>query len=181
MENKKKIIIISAVAVAVVATIIGVTVLLVSLYAANDKEPATSTDVVVSDDYAEQDGDAQLSVGSAEGKKGDIVKIPVKISNNPGFMASLMNFKYDTSTLKYIGYEKGDFLKDYEFVDKNGVLKFLGCEDSDINKNGLLFNLKFEILKDSAKAEIKLEIEDMINYDEKSIKTAVENGNITVK
>ncbi len=178
MDKKKKIIIISAISVAVLAVIITAIILLTSFFDFGGKKDDGSN---VSSGYAQQDGDAVFTVGSAEGSKGDIVKVPVKISNNPGFVASLMGFKYDTKILKYIGYEKGEFLEDYEFSDKDGVLKFLGLEDADVSDNGLLFNLKFEIVADSGESDIKLEIEDVINYDEQIIKTAAENGKITVK
>lgn len=179
---KKKIIIISAIAVVVIGAIIGSTVLLVSLFSA-DKNDTSSVEQVDNKDYAEQKGDAKFTVGTASGAKGDIVKIPVSIDNNPGFIASLMNFQYDNTVVKYIGYEKGDFLTDYEFADNNGVLKFLNLEEGneDVKNNGLLFNIKFEILKDSAETDIKLNIEDVINYDEQNIKTAVTNGKITAK
>ncbi len=178
MDKKKKIIIISAISAAVLAVIIAAIILLVSFFDFGGKKP---NDNDVSSGYAQQDGDAVFTVGSAEGAKGDIVKVPVKISNNPGFIASLMSFKYDNKVLEYIGYEKGDFLEDYEFSNKDGVLKFLGLEEEDVSDNGLLFNLKFEIAADSGEFDIKLEIEDVINYDEQIIRTAVENGKITVK
>lgn len=181
---KKKIIIISAIAVVVIGAIIGSTVLLVSLFSAEKNATSSVQEVSGSEDtYAEQKGDAKFTVGTASGAKGDIVKIPVSIDNNPGFIASLMNFQYDNTVVKYIGYEKGDFLTDYEFADNNGVLKFLNLEegDKDVKNNGLLFNIKFEILKDSAETDIKLNIEDVINYDEQNIKTAVTNGKITAK
>ena len=179
MDKKKKIIIISAISVAVLAVIITAIILLSSFFDFSGKKPNDSS--IVNGEYAVQDGDAVFTVGSAEGSKGDIVKIPVKISNNPGFMASLMSFKYDNNVLEYIGYEKGDFLEDYEFSNKEGVLKFLGLEENDVSDNGLLFNLKFEIIADSGKSDIKLEIDDVINYNEQIIKTANENGKITVK
>lgn len=169
---KKKIIIISAIAVAVIGVIVGTIALLVSFFAVDTKDPNVST----------TSNTAVITVGDAEGKKGDTVKIPVDISENGGFMASLLNISYDSSALKYIGYEKGEVLTDYEFSESDGSLKFLGLENEDVTDNGTLFTLKFEILTDSKqKTEIKLDVEDIINYDEESLTTSVENGEVTVK
>lgn len=206
---KKKIIIISAIAIGVAAAIIASVILLVSLFSASkntdlssesslvessaavdvdtsdktDSKPTESKDNTQSSDNQEKDksGIAKVTVGTVSGSKGDIVKVPVKMSGNPGFVAALMSFKYDTSAVKYIGYEKGTFLTDYEFADNNGVLKFLCLENKDVKKNGLLFNIKFEILKDSAESDIKLDIEDIVNYDEESIKFQAESGKIKKK
>ena len=169
---KKKIIIISAIAVAVIGVIVGTIALLVSSFLVDTENPDVSTIT----------GTAVITLGDDEGEKGDTVKIPVDVSENGGFMASLLNFSYDSSALKYIGYEKGDVLTDYEFSEGDGSLKFLGLENEDVTATGTLFTLKFEILTDSKQeTEIKLDVEDIINYDEQSLTTTVENGKVTVK
>ena len=200
---KKKIIIISAIAIVVIAAIIGSIFLLGSLFKDDSgKKPSDGSsegssitasadegngDTASSDktDSADKNSasseKAELSVGKVSGKKGKIVKVPVEISNNPGFMASLLSFKYDNTAIKYVGYEKGNVLTDYEFADKDGVLKFLGLENKDVNKNGLLFNLKFEILKDGADANIELVVEDIVNYDEQSVAATITSGKISEK
>ncbi len=177
--EKKKIIIIASIAVAVLVAI-GAAVFGISSFFKGSNKDDSSSDAIVSGEYAEQDGDAVITIGSVEGKKGDTIVVPVKISNNPGFVASLFSFSYDKDSLEYIGYDKGDFLKDYEFADDKGVLKFLGMEDKDTKTNGLLFNLKFKITaeKDS---EIKLATEEMINFDEQTIKLVSKSGKVKVK
>ena len=126
-------------------------------------------------------GKTKITVGTAETQKGSIVKVPVNISSNPGFMAALFNFKYDAANLKYLGYEKGDVLTDYEFTDDNGTLKFLCCENNDVKKDGLLFNIKFEVLKGSSETDIKLTVEDIVNFNEESVKVTAKSGKITAK
>ena len=180
---KKKIIIISAIAVVVIGAIIGSIFGLSSLFSADKGGNPSEESVLTSanEETDKKDGKTKITVGNAEGKKGSIVKVPVNISGNPGFTAALLNFKYDTSVVKYIGYEKGELLTDYEFADDKGSLKFLCLENKDVNKDGLLFNIKFEILKDSAETDIELSVEDVVNYNEKSVKTASTNGKITSK
>lgn len=216
---KKKIIIISAIAVVLVGAIIGAIFGLSSAFAGdktdkkesskssgsssvvsdeskNENESGDNVEIDISetDSSAEQTtssedknqstdkiGNAKITVGTAEGKKGSIVKVPVEISNNPGFMAAMFNFKYDNTVVKYLGYEKGEVLTDYQFVDDKGTLKFLCLENGDVATNGVLFYVKFEVLKGSAESDIELTVDDVVNYNEKSIKTTAENGKITVK
>ena len=207
---KKKIIIISAIAIVVIGAIIGAIFGLSSAFAgdkgnkssndssqvSNDESsdvkdnveidaPADSdknSSVDKTDSSADKKGtDAKIMVGNAKTKKGSIVKVPVNIENNPGFTAALLNFKYDKSVVKYLGYEKGDVLSDYEFVDKDGILKFLCLENNDVDKNGLLFYIKFEVLKGKTETDIKLAIDDVVNYDEESVKFAAASGKITVE
>lgn len=208
---KKKIIIFSSIAIVVVAAIIGSIFGLSSLFSedkgndslisssqtdanstedlendAESKDETSPSDKTQSSDGTKSEsdkkgGDAKITVGSTQGKKGSIVKIPVNIENNPGFTAALLSFKYDKSVVKYIGYEKGNVLSDYEFNDKDGTLKFLCLENGDVDKDGLLFYIKFEVLKASAESNIELTVEDVVNYDEQSVKTAASNGKISSK
>lgn len=218
---KKKIIIISAIAVVLIGAIIGAIFGLSSAFAGDkgnkssdnssqvsneSKEDTESKDNVETDASADSETnsssetgktestveskpnvsdnkptDATITVGNAETKKGSIVKVPVNIDKNPGFTAALLNFNYDTSVIKYLGYEKGDVLSDYQFVDKDGTLKFLCLENKDVNKDGLLFYIKFEVLKGNAETDIKLTVDQVVNYDEEGLDIAGANGKITVK
>ena len=150
---------------AVVLAIVGTTLLLTKVF---------------SDGQGNQNGPAQITVGSVEGKTGDIVKVSVEISNNPGIGAEMFTFTYDSEAVKYIGYEKGNVLSDYEFSDNNGTLKFLGLENGDVDTNGTLFSLKFEVLGNKG-SDIKINVEDVINFDEEDVETTTKNGKITVK
>lgn len=128
-------------------------------------------------------GDTVISVGSVSGKVGKKVTVPVSIKANPGFMAMLLEFNYDSSVVKYKGYTPGDFLTDYQFNDQKGSLKFLTLQDSDVNKNGVLVNLEFEILKEAPKTDIIIKVaEDSIaNQKEQLIIAKGVNGTITIK
>ncbi len=188
---KKKIIIIVAIAVVVVAAVVGTVFGLSSLFSGDAGSKTEVSTPVSSEETANTEstesvkefaGEASVKVGSAEASKDGIVKVPVTIEKNPGFVASLMTFTYDNTVIKYMGYEKGDVIKDYQFDATDNTVKFLNLENEDTDKTGTLFTLKFQVVGDSGKtSDVKLAIEDMINYDEKDIKTEIENGKVTVK
>ena len=166
---KKKVVIIAAVVVAIALLITGAVLFLPSLLNFDGKDNSS--------------GDTVITVGEVSGKSGDTVKVPVKISGNPGFMACLLEFDYDTESLKYVDYKKGDFLKDYEIAEDNGKIRFISVEDGDTKENGVILYLNFEILDDAKTSEIKLTLPEnsICNFDEEVITAKSENGKVTVK
>lgn len=124
-----------------------------------------------------------ITVGSVSGSVGKKITVPVSIEGNPGIMAMLLEFNYDNTVLKYKGYTPGDFLTNYQFNDQNGTLRFLNLEDKDVNKNGVLVNIEFEILKSTPKTEVKVNVaEDSIaNQKEQLISAKGVNGSVTIK
>lgn len=125
-----------------------------------------------------------ITVGSETASTGKTVKVPVEISQNPGFMAILLDFEYDTSALKYVNYSEGKVVEDYNISEKDGVIKFLSLADKDVKKNGTILYLEFEVIGDKgSETEIKLNLaEDSIcNFNEEIIKGETVNGKITIK
>lgn len=136
------------------------------------------------DKDAQIKADTFIKVSSAEGSVGDTVKVPVKISGNPGIMALLIDFGFDNETLKYVGYEKGDVFSDYDISEDGGNLRLMILENEDVKGDGTLLTLEFEILNDDNKeTEIKAIIESnsICNYDEELILTEGKNGKIKIK
>lgn len=58
-----------------------------------------------------QPGQFTISSTCASGKAGDTVKISVKLSDNPGLVAMVVFFEYDSAALEVIGTSTGDALK----------------------------------------------------------------------
>lgn len=124
-----------------------------------------------------------ITVENAKGNKGDVVSVPVKISGNPGFMAMMVDFEYDKDALKYIGYDEGNVISNYQFAEDEGKVKMLNLEDADTKKNGTLLSLKFEILTDNSQdSEVKVVAGDdsVCNSQEELIKVKTKNGKITL-
>lgn len=127
---------------------------------------------------------AEIKVGSASGKKGKTVRVPVTIDSNPGIMAMLIDFEYDSKILAYKGYSEGNVLSDYEFSDKNGKLSFLCVESQNVTDTGDLFYIEFEIKSDSVKetpVKIKITDQSISNWDEQFILAKTKDGKVTIK
>ena len=162
---KKNVIIIAAVVLAVAIIAVGAIFVIPAITGGKNSTPV-------------------IKVGSETVSSGKTVKVPVTISENPGFMAILLEFEYDTKLLKYVNYSEGSFLDDYNISEKDGVIKFLSLGDKDIKKNGEIVYLEFEAIGAAgSEAEIKLNLAEgsICNFDEEVIKGKAENGKITIK
>ena len=173
MRNKKKIVIIVVSIILVLALITaGAIVLYTKVFKFNNPEKIKRFD------------EPTVYVGTAEGKLGDTVKIPVYISKNPGFMAFLFDIEYDEQSLEYVSYTAGDMLNDFNLNHiGNGKIKMMDLENSDIDKDGKLVELKFKIIKDNvSKAEIEVDISDdsFCNFDEKFLDIDDEDGFVKI-
>lgn len=164
--NKKVVIIVAAVVLAVALVITGTVLILKSSFGGSAS------------------GDPTITVGTVSGSKGDTVKVPVEISGNPGIMAFLLEFNYDKDALEYTGYKEGNFLTGYDVNATEGTVKFLNLEDKDVKKDGTLIYLEFKILDDSkSESEIELVIGEnsICNYNEETIDVAAVNGKVKIK
>ena len=167
--SKKKIIVIVAAAVAAIALFAGLGVYLRSVF---------------SSDGDSKSGKTAITVGSVSGEVGKTVRVPVKISDNPGAMGFFLQFEYDDEALEYISFEKGELLTDCEVSGGNGSLKLISVEENDVKKDGTLVYLTFKVLGGaSGNSEIKLICDEnsVCNYNEESIAINAVNGNISVK
>lgn len=183
MNTKKKIIIIATAAVLVLALIITGTILILKS-SFSDKGTDTSSVSSLSDEPV---GEAVITVGSVSGSVGEKIKVPVEISGNPGFMAAFLKFEYDTSSLKYVTYHKGDFLTDYEVYEDSkakGKISFINTENGDVSDNGVMLYLEFEILEGAKSSDVKIVTDSdtmLCNYDEQIISIKGTDGTVTVK
>lgn len=169
--NKKVLVIVISSILALALIITGVILLLKTSFSKKDNADSSLKNTVI-------------TVESVSGEKGEKVTVPVSIKGNSGFMSMLLEMNYDTKVLKYKGYQKGDFLTDYEFSDIDGTLRFLTLEDSDVNKNGVLVNIEFEILDtNTKKTDINFNISEnqVANKKQEFVTTEYKNGIVTIK
>lgn len=152
----------------------------------DDNSPTQNEDNAPSD--APEDADEmKFIVGNASGKKGKVVKVPVKIVGNTGFAAVFGSVEYDSAVLKYLGFSKGELNASHEvYGEKKGSVSFISdtTTNEDIKDNGTLLYLEFEIIsKDKASADVTLNIaEDGIcTIEEELVPIKTEKGTISIK
>ena len=166
--NKKKMIVIGSISLAVIAAIVATVILLMSVFGGGS-------------------GAFTVKAGEATVEKGGIVKVPIEVSGNPGFCAAMFSVNYDGEVLEYLGFENGDVVGQCEVAPSgNKVVAILeNSEAADNEKNGTLYTLKFTAIGNSgAESDIKLELEkegSFINIDEKVVTPDIENGKVTIK
>ena len=114
-------------------------------------------DMVITPVYEKISGPT-ISIGNVTAKKGDTVKVPIKIQNNPGISGASVTIAFDsTLTLKKV--KNGDALDDLNFTKPGELVNpcsFLWDGiDENIKENGEMLILTFKI-SDKAKSGEKL-------------------------
>lgn len=132
-----------------------------------------------------------VNLPQVKAKSGEIVEVPIKITENPGIFAGQFQFIFDSNALEYVDYEKGDILDEYEVVPSDGEINCIitgnQMKDNqyvDSTKNGTVITFKFKVKSDAKKGDytIKLGEKTMLcNIDEKVVSPKIGEGKITVK
>lgn len=127
--------------------------------------------------------DATIRVEDVTTKKGAIIKVPVTIEKNPGIMSGLLQFKYDSNSLEYLGYEEGLFAQ-YQDHAEGKTVNIIVLSDENVTKDGTILYLKFTV-KNTAAASSTIEASSgdvgIGNMDEELLEPKFVNGTVTVK
>lgn len=137
-------------------------------------------------------GTPTITAGSASGKAGDTVQIPISIQDNPGLIAMRLYVQYDASKLKLEdAQDQGIFGANNAYFgkDKNAVPYTLLWEDAlaeeNYTGNGTLAILSFKILDNASAGDtditLTLDQGSTINVDVDNVALQLVNGKITVE
>ncbi len=152
----------------------------------DDKQTDSSNDNKGGSSKGDKDKTPHVNAEKDDAKIGDIVDVPIKITENPGMLAGSFVFEYDKDALEYVDYEKGNILDEYDVNASNGkiicIISSSGLED--IKKTGTLIEFQFKV-KDGAKKgdyAIKYSSESQIgNFNEAYVNVKISNAKVTVK
>ena len=124
-------------------------------------------------------GDPTLTLGNAEGDPGDVVSIPIEISNNPGFSAISAGVSYDSSALTLVSAPLASGVGGQISASSSGISWLNG---TDFNGNGAFFTLRFKInsVVTAGDYPVALTVSSASNYDEDDVDFTVANGAIKV-
>lgn len=135
---------------------------------------------------AEIVNEGHITIGTTPAVTGDTVTIPIKISENPGIMATTISITYNSKSLEFIDYIEGTFLKDYTVVDHpdKNLIRFVSCEAKTRKNNGTMLSLRFKV-RDNAewefsKIDIKYSQGDFCNWALDKIMPTVTSGGVDI-
>lgn len=195
--NKKLIcaIIAGVVALALIITAAVLLIKRININSPDGDSPTTSSSVSDKDGVGTASGDngsdtvvekGNVTVGEYKGSAGDIIDVPIKLSENPGVLAGMFIFEYDDSALEYVDYKEGNILDEYDVKADNGkiscIISASGIDDK--TSDGTVIILQFKIKEGTAPGEytVKYSKDSQIsNFDEEWIKPNISDGKITVK
>lgn len=132
------------------------------------------------------DKSGNINIATVDAAVGDTVIVPVTITENPGIMAITVNFTYDSSTLEYVGYSKGNIFSDYgvkAFPEENRI-RFVNCESGDKKKDGTFLSFEFKVKEDAkmglSKIGLRYSKGDFCNYDLEKLMPTIISGGVNV-
>ncbi|MDR1206184.1 MAG: S-layer homology domain-containing protein [Peptococcaceae bacterium] len=130
-----------------------------------------------------------LEVGSAEGKPGDTVDIPVALSNNSGVAAFALKLRYDPSMLTPLSMTSGaagpitSNIQSGSGLSDIGFVSAVWISPSDFAGTGVIFTVKFRIGA-SAAGDIPLTLtydaDGIVNQNYENLDAEITNGHISV-
>jgi hypothetical protein len=97
---------------------------------------------------------ANLSLGDLSGSVGEIVRIPIYISNNGGFSSFNFRVNYDHTKLAPIGVTRGNVWSDGLTINLDGAnaggrfINIVGASLNNRNSEGVVVYVAFEIISD---------------------------------
>ena len=114
--------------------------------------------------------EASYSVSSDRGRAGDTVSVTVSVKRNPGIAGFRHTLQFDPTVLKFVSVEGAEVLQPGNLVVNeeqagSGQITLVWFNPTDIDADGELYTLTFEILEGAAEgaSDVTLSFEDKDN------------------
>lgn len=121
-------------------------------------------------------------------KSGDVIKVPIEITENPGICSARIKIEYDKNIFTMLSQENGDVFPLNSFVAGNTdsdecYAVWVGL--SDINKTGTLLYIELKVNDTASDGEYTIKAsyaeDDVFNLDEKNVSIKIENPVIVIE
>lgn len=119
------------------------------------------------------------SASSVSGAKGDTVTVSVKISSSVEIWGANVMLAYNSKELQYVSHSVGGAASKAtsNIFNTGSSVNFSGTFES---KSGIVFTVKFKILKDSGSSILTLTSTENTDSNSKTYECATTNGKVTV-
>ena len=127
---------------------------------------------------------ALLTVGEVSGKAGQLIDVPIKLTQNPGVAIIGFNVNYDSSKMTLVTAELGDiFTGNFDCNIAKVPYMFNVYDTNDKKNDGTLVTLTFEMKSDCPEGsyDITLTGQEAFNIEEDDVELTLKNGKITVR
>lgn len=124
----------------------------------------------------------KIQIGSAKGKAGEQIEIPVSIKNSDLVAGIDMTICYDSSELEYVDAKAEELTKSGTLYDLNKVsgvasIKYIYANLDGMKKEGKLVTLTFEVLSGDKKSHtVDVKMHTISDADMKDMSYSVEGG-----
>lgn len=130
-----------------------------------------------------------LSFDTVSGTVGSTVEVPLRISENPGVIATRLSVSYDADTLTLVGVEDGGILGEYTFGKELSANPYVlmwenGLATEDYTASGILATLTFRIHDDAvagtAAVSLNYDPDEIYNVDLDNVGFSKIAGGVTI-
>ena len=132
--------------------------------------------------FASAADEPTLTVETVKAEPGETVEVNVFIENNPGIYCYALAFEYDTTRLNLV--DKAANTTDWGGSQTVGTKLVWDSSTGDIDFDGLMLTLTFEVLADAAdgNAEVTIVYDegDLCNFDEEDVLPVILSGYVMV-
>lgn len=134
-----------------------------------------------------------FTIGNATAKYADAVTLPINVRGNNGMFIAAFDVEFDASALEFKGFTAGDVFPEdanisAELYEDGKVRLYFECADvADATADGLLGNIEFTVVNDSALAGKVVEVSataeanNIINADNVALNAVFKSGSVTVE
>ncbi len=145
---------------------------------------------VVVNERSSIETNGHITVGKAVGRLGETVTLPVIMTNNSGIAGFKNEITFNASNLKFVSAEIAEGFTDGTFIINDekaseGKLSFVWYGSKDVAKNGVVYNLTFEILETAADGisgvEISFAKNDIGNISGENVSFGAVNGSVDIR
>lgn len=147
---------------------------------------ALSLSLTITTAVAAGDG-LTITVDTVSGQAGEIVTVPVTISNNPGILSAKLKFSFDSTALELTDMSNGEIFTGTKAMFQPNLAKATAVLDNStaddaVSGNGTLLTLTFKI-KESAAAgdcEVNVTVTQIVGSSSTNVTATAVAGKVTV-
>jgi hypothetical protein len=140
---------------------------------------------------AENEPGFTIAAGSAEGRTGELIDIPVSFTGNPGVAAFSLKLNYDGTKLTPVSVSQGEALTDGSLVSniqaedgaEQGYVSAVWVNAADFTGDGAVFTVRFKITGepgDMITVALEFASDGIVNQNLEEVAAKIADGAVTV-
>ena len=119
---------------------------------------------------------------------GEVIKVPVELTKNPGMAAAQFTIEYNADKLTFLGYNNGTILEECQAHHETGKIKVVLVKDftksmDDATAKGTLLTLKFQVKENALKGKTSFKVSEtqFVKVNEQEVEATIQIADLKIK